>query len=280
MVLTLNLQSFYRPVIDDVITRLSTSSDGSQSFNGYVDGPQVSADGRYVVFESSAADLVSGDQNDKSDIFYKDLYTGETKRLSTAADGSEANNESGSAIISADGRYIVFASAASNLVPNDTNGGTWNSQDIFRKDLLSGEVLRINTTAQGQEAQYGAFGTSLSAAISTDGRYVTFVSSAANLVAGDTNNANDIFRKDVSTGTITRVSTDSADAQIAVGSSNPHISANGRYVVFESASAALVEGDDATIDIFRKDLDTGEIVKVSATARDAQGHEAGANSDS
>ena len=108
-------------------------------------------------------------------------------RIVSAEDGTQANGHNGFASFSADGHYLVFESPASNLVAGDTNG----SADIFRKDLLTGEVVRISTTGTGAEGN----GHSNNVALSADGRYAVFTSSADNLVAGDTNGKADIFSR-------------------------------------------------------------------------------------
>ena len=249
------------------IVRVSTDAGGAQA-TGSSESAQISADGRYVVFSSNADNLVAGDTNGTTDIFRKDLETGEIVRVSTDAGGAQANSDSYNAQISADGRYVVFASYADNLVAGDTNFST----DIFRKDLETGEIVRISTDAGGAQANSDSY----NAQISADGRYVVFASNADNLVAGDTNNVYDIFRKDLETGEIVRISTDAGGAQANSDSYNAQISADGRYVVFSSYANNLVAGDtNGTTDIFRKDLDTGEIVRVSTDAGGAQ-----ANSDS
>ncbi|MBZ6075417.1 hypothetical protein [Microvirga puerhi] len=313
MPLTLNLQSFRVLTEQDLITRISTAADGTAG-NGDSAAPSLSRDGRYVAFQSSASNLVSGDTNGIDDVFRKDLLTGAIVRVSTAANGEEANDSSSNARISADGRYVVFMSDATNLTSNDTN----NSTDVFRKDLVTGQIVCISANAQGSVGDGG----SGYAQISADGRFVVFESDASNLVAGDTNNMTDIFRRDLVTGEIVRVSvsaagdqldSDSSTAQVsadgrfilfesaeangiyqvyvkdmatgsltavstasdgAVGdkwSASAQLSANGRYVVFESYATNLVAGDtNGVTDIFRKDLLTGDIVRVSTAADGAQ----------
>jgi Ca2+-binding RTX toxin-like protein len=213
---------------------------------------------------SAATDLVSGDTNGKSDVFCKDLITGETTRVSTTKNGAEINGSSAQAEISANGRYAVFTSAATNLVAGDTNGGT----DIFRKDLVTGEVIRASTAVAGILAN----ASSAKAKISADGRYVVFESDASNLVMGDSNGKRDIFRKDLMTGETILVSK-AMDGTLGNGESREaSISADGRYVVFTSDASNLVAGDTGGYaDIFRKDLVTGEIIRLSVAANGAGG---------
>ncbi len=179
---------FLKNLTTGAVTRLSTGLGGAET-NGDSSNPQFSPDGRYVVFESLATNLASGDTNGKYDIFLKDLSTGSITRLSTTANGTQANGNSTNARFSSDGRYMVFESDASNLVANDLNG----EKDIFVKDLSTGAVTRLSTTATGAEAN----DFSAEARFSPDGRCVTFGSSASNLIAGDMNDAFDIFRVDL-----------------------------------------------------------------------------------
>jgi Tol biopolymer transport system component len=114
----LNLLSFKRFTASDLTIRVSTSADGGQA-DAASSSAQISADGRYVIFESAASNLVAGDTNGVADIFRKDLVTGAIERISTAGDGTEAGGASRDAQISADGRYVLFESIADNLVAGD-----------------------------------------------------------------------------------------------------------------------------------------------------------------
>jgi Ca2+-binding RTX toxin-like protein len=251
------------------IRLVATTADGVLS-NGTENYPAVSADGRFVVFNSDASNLTGLPDNNGEDVFIKDLLTGTVVRVSENADGQDATDpDSGwasyDAVVSADGRFVAFQSYASNLVEGDTNG--W--ADIFLKDLQTGEVTRVSTSTSGGQAN--TTGTSSGASISADGRYVAFVSGASNLVSGDTNAAPDVFVKDTVTGVLTRVSTTSNGGQANgglynYGSSDAQISADGRFVTFVSHSTNLVGGDDNgaySSDIFVKNLQTGEIVCAS-----------------
>lgn len=263
---------FLRDIESGNIMRVSTAQDGSQAMFGSSGNARMSADGQYVVFSSAATNLVPGDTNNFTDIFRKELATGAIVRVSVAAAGTEGDNHSENAQISADGRYVVFETEATNMIPEISHGG----RQIFRKDLTTGEVVRVSTSATG--GMNG--GNNSEAQISADGRYVVFKSTATNLVPGDTNGRADIFRKDLVTGEIVRVSTDKDGLQSAGESSDATLSADGRYVVFESSASNLVEGDtNTTYDIFRKDLATGEIVRVSTAADGAQslGHSRGSD---
>ncbi len=250
--------------------RVSTDSAGTEanaSSGGtpFTSASATSGDGRYVVFESDATNLVAGDNNGAADIFVKDTQTGVTTRVSTDSAGNEANSSSFHKTISADGRYVAFTSYATNLVPGDTNG-VW---DVFVKDMQTGTTTRVSTDSAGGEGTSG-FASSVPS-ISADGRYVAFQSEAGNLVAGDTNSASDIFVKDTQTGVTTRVSTDSTGTQSDGASFVPNISADGRYVAFQSLATNLVAGDtNGVYDIFLKDTQTGVTTRVSTDSAGTQ----------
>ncbi|QEI41649.1 Poly(beta-D-mannuronate) C5 epimerase 7 [Dolichospermum sp. UHCC 0315A] len=252
---------FVKDTTTNSIARLSTAANGTQA-NGRSLEPAISADGRYVVFWSEASNLVSGDTNGGSDVFVKDTTTNSITRVSTAVDGTQGNDSSYSSAISADGRYVVFQSSASNLVSGDTNG----SSDIFVKDTTTNSITRVSTAVDGTQGNDSSY----SSAISADGRYVVFQSSASNLVSGDTNGSSDIFVKDITTNSITRLSTAADGTQGNGQSYAPAISADGRYVVFQSGASNLVSGDTNGFDIFVKDTTTNSITRVSTAADGTQ----------
>jgi Tol biopolymer transport system component len=188
-----------------------------------------------VAFASYASNLVSGDTNGYWDIFVHDRQSGQTERVSLASGGSQGNNHSDSPSISANGRYVAFGSNASNLVAVDTNGYA----DIFIHDRTTDETTLISLASDGTQGN----GLSWYPSISADGRYVAFYSEAGNLFPGDTNGIKDVFVRDIQTGTTTRVSVASDGTEGNWYSWNPSISADGRYVAFESEASNLVDGD-------------------------------------
>ncbi len=249
--------------VPDSPIRVSTDSAGVEG-DALSYTSVVSADGRYVAFESDATNLVTGDTNGVSDIFIKDTQTGITTRVSTDTNGIEANAVSYSAAISGDGRYVAFRSQATNLVVGDTNG-VW---DIFVKDTQTGVTTRVSTDSGGIQGNNA----SDKPVISTDGRYVAFSSPATNLVANDNNPTWDVFLKDTQTGITTRVSIDSAELDANGASDKPAISADGRYVAFYSWSTNLVPGDtNGVVDIFIRDTQTGDTTRVSTDVAGLQG---------
>jgi Tol biopolymer transport system component len=154
--------------------------------------PSISADGRYVAFDSGASNLVPGDSNNAQDVFVRDRENGTTERVSLASDGAEGNSASGEPSLSADGRYVAFASFASNFASGDGNG----TRDIFVRDRESGTTERVSVASNGGEAN----GRSDAPSMSAGGRYVAFESIATNLVPGDSNIARDVFLHDRSGG--------------------------------------------------------------------------------
>ncbi|TAM46135.1 MAG: hypothetical protein EPN55_06250, partial [Gammaproteobacteria bacterium] len=275
-VLGIELRTYLVPEIHvangapEPIRLVSASADGAQGNNGS-NGAAVSlsANSRFVAFESNANNLVSGDTNGATDIFVSDLQTGDVLRVSTAADGTQANGGSYGAAISADGRYVAFKSDASNLVAGDTNART----DIFVKDLQTGAITRANTTAAGMQTTGLIGGWLYAPSISADGRYVTFESDDSSLVPGDPKTNPNIFVKDLLTGNIIRANTpvDGSLSRTYSGSGHSAISANGRYVAFASDMSNLVAGDTNYMgDLFVKDLQTGIVVRANTTANGSQ----------
>lgn len=167
------------------LTRLVSLGVANQVGGDLSWGGRLSADGRFVAFNSFSWDLVPNDTNGAIDVFVRDTLLGTTERVSVSSAGVEANGKSFPAQISADGRFVCFPSMGSNLVPGDTNG-TW---DVFLRDLWQGTTTRLSVDAQGIEGNGPSFGP----AISRDARLLAFGSQATNLVAGDTNGFADTF---------------------------------------------------------------------------------------
>ncbi|MDJ0757320.1 MAG: hypothetical protein QNJ45_27555 [Ardenticatenaceae bacterium] len=233
--------------------------------NYWSGSPDLSADGRYVVFESFASNLVDNDTNSGTDIFLHDTLSGETRRVSLTADGTQGNGHTSEfASISGDGRYIAFHSNSSNLVSGDTNG----SLDIFVHDTQNSTIRRVSITSSGVQGN----GDSLFPAISADGRFVTFSSHASNLVSQDYNQVGDVFVHDMVTGTTKRVSVNTAGTEGNGAADFPSISADGRFVAFSSQANNLVSGDtNGSSDVFVKDTQTGAITRVSVASDGTEG---------
>jgi Tol biopolymer transport system component len=295
--------------------RVSVSSTGAQADASTIIG-DLSADGRYVVFDSSASALVPGDTNETDDVFLRDRRTNVTTRLSVSARGRQGNGSSGSPRISADGRYVTFISYASNLVPGPRPEAGY---DVYLLDRQAGTLDRISETPAGKpgdgdnfnpsisaDGRYVAFETyasnllpgvaagnvvvydrttarlspvsvaadgtaawsdSFAPSISDNGRYVAFVSYSADLAPGDTNEAGDIYVRDLVAGTTVRASVSDDDHEIAGDSRGGEVSNNGRYVTFWSRDSTLVPGDtNAAPDVFVRDLRAGTTRRVSTSS--------------
>jgi Tol biopolymer transport system component len=164
--------------------RMSVGPNGVEgnAWSGY---PVLSANGQSVAFRSDASNLVPGDTNGRQDVFVHDRRTGRTERVSLGPNGRQGNGNSDNPSLSTDGRFVAFASEASNLVPGDTNG----RQDVFVRDRRTGTTARVNLGPNGVQGNDFSQRTSLSA----NGRFVAFESSANNLVQDDTNGQADVF---------------------------------------------------------------------------------------
>ncbi|MFO0982905.1 MAG: calcium-binding protein [Planctomycetota bacterium] len=244
--------------------RVSVDSQGVQADRDSYYRPAISADGRYVAFMSAADNLVPGDTNHREDIFVHDCLTGETTRASVDSQGNEANDLSFFPAISADGRYVAFASAASNLVADDRNG----VMDILVHDRQTGQTVLASVDSQGVQGN----GMSNAPVISADGRLVAFESVANNLVPGDTNTGVDIFVHDFLNSDTTRVNVDSQGNEANSDYSfAPAISADGRFVGFDSEATNLVPNDgNGSRDVFVHDRQTGETTRVSVDSSGAE----------
>jgi Tol biopolymer transport system component len=226
------------------LSRVSVASDGTQA-NSSSSHPVISANGRYVVFDSTAINLVSGDTNSATDVFRHDRVTGETVRVSVASDGGQASGTSSMATISDDGDLIAFTSSAFNLVPNDANGAS----DVFVREVMAGTTRRVSVSTTGGDGDLS----SSEAVISGDGHRVAFSSSATNLIAGDGNNLRDIFVRDLVAGTTERVNVSTTGAEANAAASAPWLSRDGRFVSFVSSASNLVSPAGTSYQIFVRD---------------------------
>jgi len=255
---------FVKNLTTGAIARVNTDSLGAEA-NDETTSASLSADGTKVVFASSATNLVTGDINASSDIFLKDLKTGKVTRLSTDSVGTASNGNSFMPQFSSDGLNVVFISSASNLSVGDLNG----MQDVFIKNLISQEVIRVNVTENGTEANNHSY----DAVISADGTKVLFASDADNLVIDDKNGVRDLFVKDLTTGVVSRISTNDMGVEGNAASYNGQFSADGSKVVFVSSANNFVLGDNNGLrDVFVKDLVTGAISRVSTATEGTQGN--------
>ena len=213
-------------------------------------------DGRFVAFVSEATNLVPGDTNGVDDIYVHDRTTGSTRRMSISRRGKEPDEESFSVAISANGRWIAFTSGATTLVRGDTNG----EYDVFVRDRTRRTIRRVSVSSAGTEGT----GFSDRGSFSANGRYVAFHSTSEDLVPGDTNGVMDIFLRDQLKQRTRRISLTPSGGQVDGASSTPTLSANARYVAFDSSATDLVPGDaNGTYDVFLRDRRTRTTTIVS-----------------
>ncbi|MCD5315026.1 TolB family protein [Kineosporia babensis] len=242
---------------------VAISPDG-QAQDGQTWHPQITPDGRYVVFDSSARNLTATPEGGSSwDVFVKDLKTRKITKVSTGLNGQPANDDSLFPDITPDGRYVVFVSAATNLVAGDDTSVRAN--EIFVKDLKTGRTTKVISENLGDDGNFD------SPTISADGNTIAFSSTHPDLVAGDTNGTSDVFVWKRSTGKVTRVSVSSSGAQGSSSTNSPYrgsfapaISADGKSVVFRSGDDNLVRNDTNNLaDIFVHTLDNHRTTRVS-----------------
>ncbi|HXC98058.1 MAG TPA: hypothetical protein VN048_01870, partial [Verrucomicrobiae bacterium] len=247
-----NLQAGATQLADVDTNGIGSSDDGLTSLS-------LSANGQFIAFSSPDGSLVNLDMNHAYDVFVRDSVAGATQLISQrdatvipqAADGFSASTQES---VSADGRWVAFASAADDLVLNDTN----NTTDVFLSDMVGGTNLLVSVGFGGGSSLGGA---SSSPVISANGRYVAFISSATNLVAGPVNARDNVFRRDLQTGTTVLVSvgTDGVspgndDASDAV------ISADGQCVAFVSAANNLAVGITSGVNTYWRNVTLGQTV--------------------
>ncbi len=261
---------FARDMQTGVTSLVTINHTGTNSGNGFSSLflNSISVDGRFVAFESVASDLVSNDTNNRFDVFIRDLQSGTTTLVSINNTGTGGgNHHSGQPVISADGRFVAFESSANNLVSNDP---VFGSQDIFVRDLLNSTTTLVSVDASGTR---GGNAVSNITAISADGRFITFYSSASNLVNNDANGQEDAFVRDLQTGTTSLVSVNSNGTNGGNNNSRfPVISANGQVVVFVSNASDLVTNDtNGLLDVFARDLINGTttLLSVNSDATDS-----------
>jgi Tol biopolymer transport system component len=245
-----------------LVTRESDSFLGSGS-NGHSTSTGISADGRYVLFNSDAFNIVPGDVDSTTDVFLRDRQAGTTTCISTAGGFPVGGAAAG---VSDDGRFCVFSSAAATLVPNDTNLRV----DIFLYDRVMQQVTRVSVDSQGQQADDDSRGPLMA----PDGNSILFQSRAGNLVAGDVNGTWDMFRRDLTSGVVTRLLIGTTGIEPALGS-DPSLSGDGRFLGLVSANPNLVPNDING----RQDVFVVDVVTFAVTLRSPAILGGGGNAD-
>lgn len=249
--------SIYLASTQSAEIKVVSSTSAGVLANGANDWPDLSADGRYVAFQSRATNLAPGGNGNYQDVFVKDILTGSLQRAASV----EANHDCRDAKISGDGRFVVFSSAATNLTATESGTYAGQTTDIYVWDRSDGSLTNITG---GKGGRFDA----LNPDVGYDEAYggiVVFQTEKA-LVVGDTNNAIDVYAFSLADESFARVSTRADGGQHAVSSYGPSVSGDGRWVVVRSgdASTPLVAGDrNGYDDIFVRDLHTGAITLVS-----------------
>lgn len=249
-----SIDVYLKDMATGAVQQVSTDAAGAGG-SGFTLAAALSPDARFVLFDSMYdSNLVPGVSGTDRHVFMKHVDTGVVQVIDSV-DGVAGNAGAYGGAFAAGGRHVVFVSAADNLVAGDANG----AEDVFVKDLQTGVVRLASSSSTGAQGDTYSTG----AAISANGRFVVFHSSADGLVEGDTGVDQDIFRKDLATGTLTLVSASAASEHAEGESSGATISADGRFVVFYSDAANLVPGHGGLDDVFVKDMRTGAIACVS-----------------
>jgi Tol biopolymer transport system component len=227
--------------------------------------PQLSADGRFVAFQSNATNLHPDDTDAHSDIYVRDLHQNTTTLVSRSSGGVKGDDFSASPSISADGRFVAFDSAAENLVAGDAG-----SNDVFVRDLHQNTTILVSRNTAGTKGN----NVSLNPSISGDGRFVAFESNASNLHL-DSDGDTDIFVRDIDQSTTTLVSRATDGGLSEDLSTLPEISGNGRFVVFESLARLHPDDDDdpgaptfERTDVYVRDLEEDTTTLASRTTGD------------
>jgi Tol biopolymer transport system component len=233
------------PLVDDVD---AVGSSGQ---------PSISADGRYVAFTSDGGGLVPGDGT-RAGVYWRDMVTGETRLVDVPPGATSSDGNGLDPKISADGHFVLFDSDSTDLPGGDLNGRT---VDVFRKDMVTGEVGLVSQGKDGSAAD----GSSTADSLSADGTVAVFTSHASNLVLGDGNGSPDVFAKNLASGVTTTVSAHPDGSGLAGPSSQGAVSGDGRFVAFSSQASGVVAGEapSSRARIYRRDLVTGALTEVT-----------------
>ena len=256
---------FVRDLRTSRTTRVSTSSTDAEG-DGPSAKPSISSDGNIVVFPSSATNLVPDDRNELQDVFLRDRTRGITERVSAGPLG-EANGASLAALVSANGRVVVFSSEASNLVYGDRNGAL----DVFVVDRATGTTTRV-----GSSADSDPWDRSEASSVDARGRVVGFRSYAVGLVGHDSNGLADVFAYDRRARVIQRVNVSTVGDEADAATFRGMVSGNGRFVGFRSRANNLVPDDtNDALDVFVHDRLLGLTTRVSVSSSGLQANAAG-----
>ena len=249
---------------------VSVSSDGQQG-DASSHAPAISADGNWIVFHANSS-LAPEDTNENTDVYLRNVQAGTTALMSIGFDGSAGNGSSFIQEISSDGRFVVFVSSATNMIPNDPDGG---EENVYVRDLMTGTTELVSVGSDGTVADVGFFDVP---SISADGRYVAF-STPTSLVPADTRQFSlDIYLRDRQAGTTELISVNTDEVPGNGRSEGPSTSADGRFVAFQSDSSNIVSPDEPAggffpdEDIFVRDRQEGVTYRVSESSAGDEGN--------
>jgi Tol biopolymer transport system component len=239
-------QVYVRDRVTGITTLISSSSTGTPGDDDSL-APSISADGRYVAFQSDAGNLLPGGIPSSAEVFVKDRVANTLERVAVTPTGAVGNGSTNLLpSISSDGRYVVFLSDSSDLVAGDANGALF---DVFRRDRVTGTTLLVSRTAGGGQSASGV--SQVAPDLSDDGSVVAFASTAGDLVPGDANGFTDVFVRHVGAATTVRVVPLAGTGKLTA-SNNPRLDASGRYLTFDAG------------DVFVRDLVAGVTTRISA----------------
>nr|MBA3553116.1 PD40 domain-containing protein [Actinomycetota bacterium] len=258
------LDVYLKNLSTGLLTLLSASDSGMKG-NGDSFAPAISADGTRVAFASDATNLDPADSESKFDVYVKRVSTGDIALASRSAGGTNSNGDSLSPALSDDGGVVAFDSSATNLIGADSD----SISDIYTKELATGALNLVSTSANGTKGNGDSYGPS----ISSDGQVVAFQSAARNLHGDDADALQDIYVKDLPSGDITLASTSDSRVKGDGGSVTPTISGNGSAVAFHSVATNLDPVDtDAISDVYVKEVGTGDITLASLSEDGRKGN--------
>jgi Tol biopolymer transport system component len=259
------VDTYVKDLITGELVLVSTAENGVKA-NAASYFPSISADGTAVAFYSAATNLGQVGGSPGYHVFVKDLVTGDVTLAATNDNGKRANGFSYEATLSADGTRVAFYSEATNLDPADTD----TAGDIYVKDLVTGEVMLASVSETGEKSN----GWNEYPAISADGTKVVFVSAATNLDPLDTDEVVDVYLKDLVTGDITVVTVSETGEKSDQFAAEPHLSRDGTKVTFTTTATNLHPGDtDGILDVYVKDLVTGELLLASTSDAGVKGND-------
>lgn len=267
-----NMQTGVTILVDRASGQLGDKANGDST------NPEISGNGRFVVFETKGknvdgADPGGDDDDTEADIYRRDwndpallFPTILISKSSLGLTNVKGNDDSSNPAISEDGNFIAFGSSATNLIPDASVFGPDNgaTQDVFRRDVLNNATVRVSVSDPSSSGFPHPDGASFVPAISSNGRFVVFMSNAANLVLEDDGSANDIFVRDMDAFATTIVSVHTSGAQAGNGCNFPAISGDGNWIVWQSPSPSLINGDaNGVEDIFVRNRSSKQTDRTS-----------------